>query len=314
MQHRVRGRLQPSAIFLFAACALCACGGGGGGTPITPSGPTATPRSAQSPPSTQPPQSTSSTTFSASPAPASVTLPSGSAVSGAIMLPVITGSGTVTLTTYSSPPSAVPILNVRSRRVRAAAASGTSLNTALLYYSLTSSQAITLQGAPGFGLNLSTAPNGNVYLAQYSGQWNSISTAAAFQGTGVTVVAASLGPQNITIAAGQTMYFAVFVSQLSGINIALTAPLAIASPGAYSRIAVQPYDAYGNPISGNLPQPLSITDLDTSGHTSIPPHLNRCRRLAPKHRSPQRTLVRTSSRRISANTSGSPSRRKVCSP
>jgi hypothetical protein len=90
-----------------------------------------------------------------------------------------------------------------------------------------------------------------------------------FQNGGASLVAASLGPQSITIAAGQTMYFAIFVSQLSGINIALTAPLAIASPGAYSRVVVDPYDANGNPISGNLPQPISITDMDTTGHTSL---------------------------------------------
>jgi hypothetical protein len=262
MKYRVRRRFLPIAILVFLAA--CGGGGGGGGTPITPVGPTATPQSTQPPPSTS-----ATTTFSANPAPASVTLPSGSAVSGAITLPVITGSGTVTLTTYSELPSAVPVLNVRSRRAHIAAASGTSVNNALLYFSLTPSQAITLQGAPGFGLNLSTAPNGNVYLAQYSGQWNSISTAAAFQGTGASLVAASLGPQSITIGAGQTMYFAIFISQLSGINIALTAPLAIASPGAYSRVAVEPYDANGNPISGNLPQPISITDLDTTGHTSL---------------------------------------------
>lgn len=56
---------------------------------------------------------------------------------------------------------------------------------------------------------------------------------------------------------------------ISGINIVLTAPLAIASPGTYARVAVQPYDAGGNPISGNLSQPISIKDLDTSGHTSL---------------------------------------------
>lgn len=56
---------------------------------------------------------------------------------------------------------------------------------------------------------------------------------------------------------------------ISGINIVLTAPLAIGSPGTYARVAVQPYDAGGNPISGNLPQPISIKDLDTSGHTSL---------------------------------------------
>lgn len=264
MEHRVRRRVL--AIAILALLAACGGGGGGGGgtPPITPIVPTATPRSTQSPPSTS-----SSTTFSANPAPASVTLPSGSAVSGAITLPAITGSGTVTLTTYAAPPSAVPVVNVRSSRARAAAASGTPINSALLYFSLTPSEAITLQGAPGFGLTLNTAPNGNVYLAQYSGQWNSISAAAAFQNASATVVAASLGQQSIVIGAGQTMYFAIFVSQLSGINIALTAPLAIASPGTYARVAVEPYDANGNPIAGNLPQPVSVTDVDPTGHTSL---------------------------------------------
>jgi hypothetical protein len=260
MQYRVRRRFLAIACVLF----LTACGGGGGGgTPVTPTGPSPAPQNTQTPPGTS-----NSTTFSLNPAPASVTLPSGSAVSGAITLPVMTGSGNVTLTTYSGPPSGVPVLNVRSRRM-SAAASGTSLNNALLYFSLTPSQAITLQGAPGFGLNFTTAPSGNVYLAQYSGQWNAISAAAAFQGNGASLVAASLGTQSITIAAGKTAYFAIFVSELSGINIALTAPLAMASPGTYSRVAVEPYDANGNAISGNLPQPITITDLDSTGHTSF---------------------------------------------
>ncbi|MGC2244114.1 MAG: hypothetical protein WBA06_10850, partial [Candidatus Aquilonibacter sp.] len=145
------------AVLLVAAVA--ACGGGGGSTPPTPVS-TPTPSGTATP---TPNPSPANFTLGASGSTTALPVIVGSYVSGTLTLPTGSGSGTMTAGTVA--PGNTPTLDISKRHtlisVRAAATPPAPF-TALAYYTITSN-ALSMNGLPGFSLTFASAPTATYY-------------------------------------------------------------------------------------------------------------------------------------------------------
>lgn len=189
------------------AAALAACGGGGGGgNPPPTSPPTATPTA---PPSGSPAQNVTLGTT-----PTSAPFPSGAGISGSVALPG--GSGSATLSVGATPPAGTVAIQLRRR-------AATTGNTAVAYVSFTATSAVTMNGIPGFTATLpSSAPTGTYWEAfdddpslaspaPQAAAWVSTTTTGQAGAPGVQVTFSALTTPTITLAAGQSLYLAVYI-------------------------------------------------------------------------------------------------------
>jgi hypothetical protein len=257
--------LTKSALFaLVCAAGLAACGGGGGGTPLphtsaTPVA-TATPTPTVAPTATPP---TATTTFSVQAFPTSVPLPALDGYSGSLLLPGITGIGSVTVTV-----STQPIASAQAVRRKTMTA---TMNLPLIYVSLTPSGAITLRGSPGFAITAPASLNlagENFYASIEQGtQWYALGNPGTVSGSTVTVNADTTA-QSIDIAAGKSQSFALIGTGIATLAPAVSSFLTIGTPTTVN-VSVQAADGFGAPITGPLATPITITDSDTSGQTSL---------------------------------------------
>lgn len=257
----------------FAASLLAACGGGGGGSSL-PAAPSASPTPSASP--------SIVATFGA--APSSVEIPSGAGISGTILLPA--GTGIATLTASTRNPAGTPVVQSK-RRASASVTFATNGNTAVAYVTLTATNgAVTMQGLPGFSAVLpSGAPSGTYFVAYYdtAGQtpaWVSTTTSGASGSGGATVTIPATTSPALTVASGQSIYFAVYYgSYIPPINVngcvgVNQTPLA-AREATRALVGVHPItsgDAYN--FSGTLaqtivrsqpcPQPTATADANVS--------------------------------------------------
>ncbi len=259
---------------LALAIAFAGCGGGGGGqssgvNPLPNVSPTPT---AISTPAGQ--GSSASNTFTVQANPTMVPLPGVAGFRGSLAIPGIIGLGSVTVTVSTVAPVGVTTLqNHVLSKARAAVAS--SVDSGLLYVTLTPTQAISFDGAPGVTL---TIPPGydlrgrNVYVAQYLSNallppWTPVAGPGSETGTTVTIPSTTNRP--ISIPAGSSAYFAVFSTGIASLELATpSATMTIGSP-SQPTVRVDALDELGAPISGTLPAAISITSSDTSGRTTL---------------------------------------------
>ena len=142
----------------------------------------------------------------------------GTGVAGITSTVTVTGSGNVNAGESSTPPNSLPVL---SSVLRAGAGTqslkpeATSPNTALVYLTLTASSASTITGMTGSSFTFATAPTPSVFLALYNGTtWQNVgTTAGTISGNTVTFGAATF-PAPVTLAAGASIYLAVYMGGL----------------------------------------------------------------------------------------------------
>jgi hypothetical protein len=198
------------AVLLVAAVA--ACGGGGGSTPPTPVS-TPTPSGTATP---TPNPSPANFTLGASGSTTALPVIVGSYVSGTLTLPTGSGSGTMTAGTVA--PGNTPTLDISKRHtlvsVRAAATPPAPF-TALAYYTITSN-ALSMNGLPGFSLTFASAPTATYYLSVYesNGFWY---PAGQFSASGNTISIASTSSPVYTVNGTQPLYFAIYASTTGAI-------------------------------------------------------------------------------------------------
>lgn len=66
----------------------------------------------------------------------------------------------------------------------------------------------------------------------------------------------------------QSAYFAIVASSIQNLSATLPKPLSMGVP-LDTDVTVNAIDGYGYPVTGALPEPISVTDSDTSGQTTL---------------------------------------------
>jgi hypothetical protein len=135
----------------------------------------------------------------------SVPLPAFAGLSGTVSVP--SGTGTAQLTVSTSPGGGAVGIQTGDKRPATAA------NAALAYLTITATGGpLTISGIPGASITLASAPSGSVYeaLGTLNGTyfyWHSVGSALSVTGAVVTVPTI---PGSVTIAAGQSLYIAIY--------------------------------------------------------------------------------------------------------
>ncbi len=183
-----------AAIAVLVVLSVAACGGGGGGSAAVPSGPSqsvATPTPTPTPPTSV----TGSATVGTQPS--STSIPSAGGYTGTLQFPAANAPATLTVNTSTGAPAGAPVPQAHQRQVTA--------NTPLLYFTLTSAQAVTLAGSPGLTLTLPAATDASqkFYLAALLNQkWTTFNGPGAVTGNSVTF---SGQPGSVALSAGTAL-------------------------------------------------------------------------------------------------------------
>ncbi len=127
----------------------------------------------------------------------------------------VTGTGTVSLAQSVTNPSAVPVLQFKTRSLSGGARSDASSNTPVAYITVTASSASTVSQVI---LNISpTTPlvSGSYYLAFWNGsQWVTTGSAARVSSAGIITAVSGIFNPPISLAAGSSLYFVVYTGQV----------------------------------------------------------------------------------------------------
>lgn len=239
-------------LFAGSVAALSACGGGGGGSSI-PGGSSAP---------------TDSNSFVVQASPTSVPLPSVGGYTGTLLMPAVTGSGSVAVNVSLQPPTGVPIIQARSRSstYRLRQQISTVTTTPLLYITLTPSQTITIRNVPGFMITVPSSASilgQNVYVSEYYDAWRRIDGPGTFSGLAIT-----LTPPNatypVTLETGQAVTFGVFSTGAASIQFAIGAQPVVNTPSTV-HLTVNAVDEYGNVLLGPGYPTIDLTNDDTTG-------------------------------------------------
>jgi hypothetical protein len=162
----------------------------------------------------------------------------GTGVSGITSTVTIAGSGNVNAAESSTSPNSLPVIQSSARASGTTAQSvkpaATTPNTALVYLTLTASATASISGFPASSFTFANAPIGSVYLAYYNGSaWVTIGSAGTVSGSTVTFGAVTFSP-TIPLAAGASMYIAVYSGSV------IVAPTPSPSPTATATATASP--------------------------------------------------------------------------
>src|ERR1700722_17582904 len=161
-----------AVLVALVALMLAACGGGGGGTTPVVSG---------TPPA--PPPGNLALIASVQ----NVAVPPTNGTNGVVSVPG--GTGTVNVAVSATAPAGTAALQslVRSNG-QSAGTQAAGGDSPLVYVTISSSASATLNGVPGFALNLPSAPTTSVFEALWNGaQWITVGKAGTVNGTTVTL-------------------------------------------------------------------------------------------------------------------------------
>lgn len=176
------------------------------------------------------------------------TVITGTGVNGVTSSVTVTGSGNVNATESTTPPGSLPAIQSAARASAAATAAATAAaggataqavkpaaavtNTALVYLAITATSATSITGLAAASYTFANAPAGSVFQAYYNGtQWVTLGGAGNVSGTTVTFGAVTISP-TVSLAAGQSLFIAVYTGGVLATPSPSPTATATASPTA----------------------------------------------------------------------------------
>ncbi len=174
----------------------------------------------------------------------------------------VTGTGTVSATQSAGNPSGVPALQLAQRSLTGGARRDESANTPVAYVAVTASTASTISLTVLNVAPTTAFPSGTYHLAFWNGsQWVTTGSAANVSSSGVITVASSIFNPPISLAAGASLYLAVYTGQIFATPTPEPSPpVSSPNPVSMALFSVTTIDVVTNP---------GLTVTATSSNTSI---------------------------------------------